>query len=271
MLVGCSSAAGSPAGLEPRSNGADGGAAASTAPSPDASAADSPTDAGPAGAVACAAKTTVGDPRPVGAYELVRGKLYVVFSEITQTDRASWIETSNTYVIRGVAEDGGTAVWIFGSGYGDGKPLATMPYPRTAQAPSRTGAVDASDADGIIRGCLGLTPSQARLRFVAPHYHFDHFNFDFIGGLLSHGYSLDQAKLWIHAADYTQAFCGAGCTGNGGSLPAFPPELQAKTTPIGNSGDTCGTEVGGFDTDGLGHFRIVSDPGHTPGTISLAG
>lgn len=244
-------------------------------PPPDADAPLLPLDsAAVRPTAACRAGSVSTESRdPIGPFELIAGEMYVVYSELRQTDNPGFIETSNIFVMRGEEDSAGVDVWIFGTGYGDGAGLAYFPYPRTVQYATRSGDADAGDVDAIIRNCLAITPQRARLRLITPHYHFDHMNSEFVDGLVARGFPLDRLALYVHALDYDATFCGQPCAGTstgGGALPAFSAAVEARAVRLGSATDSCGASVFSFVTPASGTWNVRSDPGgHTPGTLAL--
>lgn len=220
----------------------------------------------------CAASELSAEPDdPVGAFTLVPGEMYVVYSELRQMDDPSFVETSNVFLVRGEEDDSGVDVWVFGTGYGDGAALVDFPPPRPQQYASRSGDADAADADAVIRDCLAVEPARARLHLIAPHYHFDHMNYEFVAGLLARGHSVERLTLYVDDLDYDATFCGEPCRGTpsgGGSIPPFPDSVQARAVRLGAADDPCGTSLLTFETPALGSWTLRLDSGHTSGTVS---
>jgi hypothetical protein len=201
-----------------------------------------------------------------GPREIRQGSLYVVYSGMKSLTDPSFYESSNIYLIKGHTSAGSTDVFIFGAGYSD--PNGDVLAMRVTMDALRSGAADAADADQVIRSCMALDPGQVNLRFIAPHWHVDHINQAFLGGLLARGYDVARLTIQTHLNDHAKAFCGAGCRG-AASVPPFTDAVKASAVTVGSAADACNTVVATFETPDFGTWSVVATPGHTSGTLSL--
>ena len=93
---------------------------------------------------------------------------------------------------------------VFGAGYSD--PNGTVLAVRRTKDAMRSGAADAQDTDTIIRDCFGLPRAQVFIRFITPHWHIDHVNQGYLGGLVALGYT--RLSIETHVLDHERAFSG---------------------------------------------------------------
>lgn len=201
-----------------------------------------------------------------GPRELRRGALYVVYSGMKHLTDPNYYKSSNIYVIKGFTTATGTDVFIFGAGYSD--PNGDVLAMRVTRDAMRSGAADAADAHTVIQSCMGLDPARVSLHFITPHWHVDHLNQAFLGGLVALGYDVGRLTIQTHVNDQGNAFCGAPCPGSSSS-PPFSDDIKARASTMGRASDVCNAVVATFETPDFGAWNVVATPGHTPGTVSL--
>ncbi len=203
--------------------------------------------------------------------EIKPGLLYVVYAWLNQRQSSSqtWDsqpnETVNTYIIKGNNVNGKTEVWVTGGGYGDaGGPVYDI---RRGLSESMTPTSEfVGYVNEVIQGCLGLSPQNVALRFIATHYHYDHVNPEFFDEIFygGYGYDINYLKSYIHEADHSSLL--------GYAWPASMPEWDTKAydsfESIGGKNDSCGEQVWSFST-AVGTWNVLANPGHTAGTINL--
>jgi hypothetical protein len=222
-----------------------------------------------------------------GLEMIYEGEVYVMHSMIYANGKP-WT-TSNIFVIRGL----GDTVWIFGTGYGDfGEPCEEICNDNNYYLGSEfsgTGPAteDVRPVDSVITQVFGISRDRVVLQFIAPHYHNDHINSEFIDAFYTvYQYPMKAGeKIWIHANDYTGALCDEPCCGTQPCpdkknkyygvpfKPQWKPAYREMFSAIGNKDDNCNEVIKSFHS-ALGNWEIskgldVSEKGHTDGTINL--
>lgn len=213
-------------------------------------------------------------PLHLGTEAIVKNQMYVVYSGMSWLNNGSLAEISNIYVIKGLAD----TVWVFGAGYGD--PNGDVAPRRLGRDCTRSGLADAAEVDSVITRFLGLSPASVKFMFIAPHYHFDHINVEFLAPFFERfGYDSTTARIFIHTNDYFPAVCtyDSSCGNIWGGPEHLPwsdaPYLLNLIEQLGIPTDICNTVVKTFhSTTGLWHVkkdRETSDGGHTDGSVNL--
>ena len=183
-------------------------------------------------------------------------------------------ETSNIFVFKGYDD----TVWVFNAGYGD--PNGDVAEYRSGWDCTRSGFSDAYDVDSVITIQFGMNRSKVKFMFIAPHYHLDHINVEFLSPFFTQfGYDSTTAKIFIHIKDYFSAVCtyDSSCGSIWGGPEKEPwseaPFLLNMFKTIGEENDPCNTLVLTFSTEvGICEVRKDFDEsigGHTDGTINL--
>lgn len=219
-----------------------------------------------------------------GAEAILGGEFYVVHSGIAKHD--TLYNTSNIYIIKGTAD----TVWLFGAGYGDKSdfPADTSDikfYKGAGFDASLNALADAQQVDSIITQAFGLNKQDVVLQFIAPHFHLDHLNQEFLAALIEDlNYPGNSLQILVHVKDSTGAMCNSYCCGNSGcSSPSsfFGAPFHPKWTMpylqrfkfLGGPNDTCNHPVWTF-TSLCGKWVALksvnyNDGGHTDGSINL--
>lgn len=221
-----------------------------------------------------------------GIESIVPGEIYVVHSLSMLNDAHNM--TSNIFLIKGLHD----TIWIFGAGYGDGDNNCTdcndyTFYKGKGFYPFADALFDAQKADTVITQYFKIQKDSAKLMFIAPHFHADHLNAEFIDALFtSLHYPLhSDFKIFIHTADSMGAVCNTPCCGTEPcpskknpfyASPYNPPwneNYLNRIHSIGSVEDSCGQVIKYLQT-ASGIWRVtkgmaVQDGGHTDGTINL--
>ncbi len=210
----------------------------------------------------------------VGAVELSPHKAYLVYSGMSDTLTNKVMETSNIFVFKGLND----TVWVFNAGYGD--PKGDVAEYRPGWDCTRSGLRDAQDVDSIITNMFGIDRAMVKFMFIAPHYHLDHINVEFLSPFFTQfGYDSTAAKIFIHIKDYFAATCtyDSSCGSIWGGPETVPWSkalfLLNMFKTIGTETDACNAMVMTFSTE-VGLWEVhkdydQSDGGHTDGTINL--
>ena len=169
-----------------------------------------------------------GTDSPSFGYEVIsKSGLYVIYSGalVTETNGTTSITSSNIYVIKGRPSAGKTLVWVFGNGYGDAAnpaipgDLSDVELYRSSTKPARNAKVDACYLNYVISNELGVPANLASMRFLAPHYHLDHINQEFLTELAPLGYQMTYSKFYVHVRDSLAITntCNSKCCGQVGT------------------------------------------------------
>lgn len=168
------------------------------------------------------------DSASFGYEEISASGLYVIYSGavLTNTNGSTSVTTSNIYAIKGRPSAGKTLVWVFGHGYGDAANTAIPGdlsdveiYRNSTTKPARSAKVDACYLDEVIQKEFSVLPNLANLRFIAPHYHLDHINQEFLSELAIISYPMSNSKFYVHERDSLAitSSCNSKCCGKVGS------------------------------------------------------
>ncbi len=228
-----------------------------------------------------------------GYETLDAGNLNVVHSALLDSVNQRIPEVSNVYIIKGNFDptNGKTVVWLYGSGYGNAdEDLSVYLDLRgdTGWTALRSALDDATDVNCVIENQLGLDSSTVNLRYITPHKHIDHLNSEFLSALFNtgttgYGYPLNNARFYIHQADYYDGSilsCTAPCCGEtrctqksdyfgAAYSPAWPANLKRRFSVLASIENLPCDVVGSFNTP-RGLWSIVLSPGHTDGAVSLS-
>ena len=210
----------------------------------------------------------------VGVVELFPQKAYLIYSGMSDTVTQRVMETSNIFVFKGYND----TVWVFNAGYGD--PNGDVAEYRPGWDCTRSGLGDALDVDSVITTRFGMNRANVKFMFIAPHYHLDHINVEFLSPFFTQfGYDSTTAKIFIHIKDYFAATCtyDSSCSSIWGGPETVPWSkalfLLNMFKTIGTETDACNAMIMTFSTE-VGLWEIhkdfdKSDGGHTDGTINL--
>ncbi len=223
---------------------------------------------------------------PYVAEAIVPEQLYVIYS--LSDNGESQNTSSNIYVIKGL----GDTVWLFGAGYGDGDTGCDgcndyTYYKGEDFHVTHSALDDARKADSVITKVLGMERAKTSLFFIAPHFHADHINAEFLSAFFDslHYSQPDAQNLLVHANDLEGATCNEPCCGAepcpdksnpfyaSPYQPAWSVQQLEKFRGIGSAADTCNTITFKFSSPS-GDWQVMkaldpSDGGHTRGTVNL--
>ncbi len=148
----------------------------------------------------------------------------------------------NYNVTISVLELDGGEILVFGAGYGNFDCAYNGVW------------YDLANVDAILQGCLGRTPGSTVIRFVAPHWHGDHLNVEFIHGLESMGYSVIEIAYHEDDDSYVHSYYN------------WTSADLAKFTVILDG--WCNQELHSHASP-LGKIWFIPRGGHTEGAIDL--
>jgi hypothetical protein len=217
---------------------------------------------------------------------ILEKQLYVVHSLSMEGEVIN--TSSNIFVIRGTAD----TVWIFGTGYGDGdincNGCNDYTYYRGEKFHTAHNALyDAQQVDSIIVHVFGNNRDSTVLQFIAPHFHADHLNAEFISAMhvtLQYPFP-NQPNIRVHVNDSAGAICNLPCCGTepcpdkdnqfyaAPYQPAWSEKQLAQFAMIGATTDACNDLVYHFSSPS-GNWEVRkgmarADEGHTDGTVNL--
>ncbi len=217
---------------------------------------------------------------------LIDGMLAVVPSISMEGESIN--TSSNIFVLRGTQD----TIWIFGTGYGDGNvhcdDCNDYTFYRGANFHTAANAIDdARKVDSILTQVWEIDRQQAIIQFIAPHFHADHLNAEFVAAVFD---SLEYAEptgkcIFVHRNDSAGAVCNTPCCG---TLPCpdkdnpyyaapYQPEWNNRQLAyfsfFGTDIDTC-NQVCMTITAPVGDWLVSkgtarANGGHTDGTVNL--
>lgn len=208
----------------------------------------------------------VGKSQITGIEPIIYNQAYCVHSEMKIGNTLQ--NTSNIFVIKGTND----TVWIWSMGYGD--PLDLRVY-RDCTIINTSLIQDIHYVDSCIKLMNVLNPV---LMFIAPHFHLDHINQEFITAIDSI-YEIKNSYIYIHVADYSKGTCGCLCCNmpctQGSNYFGAPYSMTwtdktiSKFRAIGNKNLICGTVIK-YITTSYGGWKITKASNiHTSGCINL--
>jgi len=220
-----------------------------------------------------------------GAETLIDGSLYVVHSISLNGEEIN--TSSNIFIVPGKDD----TVWLFGTGYGDGSctDCNDYTYYKGPGFATQTDAIqDAQKTDSIIKSHIQKDSELVKLMFIAPHFHADHLNAEFISAMHdSLGYPVpDYPNILIHTNDYKGATCNSPCCDSepcpdkknqyyaAPYQPSWTEEQLSHCVAIGHEDDDCNATIFKFESPTSGTWEVVKgesrkNGGHTDGTINL--
>ncbi|HCK21761.1 MAG TPA: hypothetical protein DHW15_06245 [Bacteroidetes bacterium] len=236
--------------------------------------------------LAFACKRPSEQPVKADATVLIDGQLAVVPSMSLEGETVN--TSSNIFILRGTQD----TIWIFGTGYGDGNlhcdDCNDYTFYRGADFRTVANAIDdARRVDSILINEWNLDRSKVVVQFIAPHFHADHLNAEFVSAVFdSLGYAAPTGKaIYVHRNDSAGAVCNTPCCGTtpcpdkdnpyyaAPYQPAWQSEQLSYFSFFGSTNDTC-NQVLMTITSASGQWQICkgtarSDGGHTDGTVNL--